>query len=311
MNEKLQVIKMAVDQKFGRAALGLSKKSPEILLGLGVAGVAIGTVMACRATLHAEEVLDGFKKDVETVKEARELADEETYPQANYAQDLAVSYIKGGYNFAKLYGPSVAVLGLSIGSILTSHGILNRRNLAAMAAYKVVSDAFADYRGRVVEELGEAKDRGFRHGIVNKVITEEEEDENGKTKKVKKDINLIDPNAVSEYARFFDEMSPNWAKTPEYNLVFLRLQQSYLNDLLKIRGHVFLNEVYDRLGIPRTQAGQIVGWVYSKDETGEGDNFISFGLYDGLGNKHRDFVNGYNDAILLDFNVDGIIWNLI
>lgn len=83
-----------------------------------------------------------------------------------------------------------------------------------------------------------------------------------------------------------------------------------MNDLLRSRGHVFLNEVYDCLGIPRTKAGQIVGWVYSKDNP-VGDNYIDFGIYDVYKPAIADFVNGYERSILLDFNPDGNIWELI
>ena len=91
--------------------------------------------------------------------------------------------------------------------------------------------------------------------------------------------------------------------------MFLRKQQEWANELLKSRGHVFLNEVYDMLGIPRTKSGQIVGWVYNSNDE-YSDNYIDFGVYDG-GARSRAFVNGYEKAILLDFNVDGVIYDLI
>jgi hypothetical protein len=93
-----------------------------------------------------------------------------------------------------------------------------------------------EYRKRVIEVLGEKKEEDLRLGREVKEIT----DKNGKTKKV----TTLDPIGYSPYARFFDELSDNWSKTPEYNLLFLKAQQNYANDLLKSRGHVFLNEVY-------------------------------------------------------------------
>jgi hypothetical protein len=79
--------------------------------------------------------------------------------------------------------------------------------------------------------------------------------------------------------------------------------------MLRARGHVFLNDVYDSLGIPRSKAGAVVGWVLNRN--GEGDNFISFGVFDGTTQEIRDFVNGYEGSILLDFNVDGVIYDKI
>ena len=85
------------------------------------------------------------------------------------------------------------------------------------------------------------------------------------------------------------------------------LQQTFFNDLLLSRGHLFLNEVYDQIGIDRTKAGQVVGWVVSKD----GDNFVDFGLFDGSTQEKRMFVNGHENSVLLDFNVDGVIYDKI
>ena len=108
---------------------------------------------------------------------------------------------------------------------------------------------------------------------------------------------------VSQYARFFDEGCTGWDKNPEYNLYFLKQQQTYANDLLKNRGHLFLNDVYDMIGIPRTKEGQIVGWVYKEDNP-IGDNYVDFGIF---AEHNRKAVNGFEKSILLDFNVDGSI----
>lgn len=112
---------------------------------------------------------------------------------------------------------------------------------------------------------------------------------------------------VGQYARVFDDSSIRWRKDPEYNMHFLKDQQNYCNDLLKTRGHLFLNEVYDILGIPRTKAGAVVGWVYDK-ENPIGDKFVDFGL---TSDYNYYFINGYTNTALLDFNVDGYILDYI
>ena len=61
------------------------------------------------------------------------------------------------------------------------------------------------------------------------------------------------------------------------------------------------------LGIPRTKAGQVVGWIFDKDNP-IGDNYVDFGL---LNTQNEDFVNGYKRSVLLDFNVDGMILDRI
>ena len=180
---------------------------------------------------------------------------------------------------------------------------MSGRNAALIAAYKAVEQSFSTYRGRVREEFGEERDRDLSRGVVYEQV----DLENAEGKKSRQIVASVDPNKISEYARFFDETCTEWERNAEYNLMFLKARQTYANDMLRARGHVFLNEVYDMLGIPRTKAGAVVGWVISKD----GDNFVDFGIYNPDNPRAADFVNGYEKSILLDFNVDGVIYDKI
>lgn len=112
---------------------------------------------------------------------------------------------------------------------------------------------------------------------------------------------------VSQYAKIFDDTCVGWTNDSEYNMLFLKTQQNYCNSLLKVKGHLFLNEVYDILGIARTKAGEVVGWVYD-EKNPIGDNVVDFGL---MHDYNYDFINGYNYTTILDFNVDGNILNYI
>ena len=135
-------------------------------------------------------------------------------------------------------------------------------------------------------------------------------DEDGKEKTSKVTVNTVDPNELSEFARFYDDGCTGWTKDPELNLAFLKKQQCWANDLLKSRGWLTLNEVYDMLGITRTAAGMVVGWIYDEKHP-VGDNFVDFGIYDINNEANRRFVNGLERTILLDFNVDGNIYDKI
>jgi hypothetical protein len=178
--------------------------------------------------------------------------------------------------------------------------------VALAAAYVAVDTGFRAYRSRVVDRFGEAVDKELRYNVHSEKVEEKIVDENGKEKKVKKTIDVMGPEDVSGYARFFDDGCDGWTKDPEYNLMFLKKQQRYANDKLQSQGYFFLNDVYDMLGIPRSSAGQVVGWIYD-EKNPCGDNYIDFGIYDCSREKARDFVNGYERTILLDFNVDGPI----
>lgn len=303
---KFEVIKANVVKVAGRGILITKKYSPEILTGVGVVGIVASTVMACKATLKVDEVLDDAQKKIEKIKYAEETIDKKDYSEQDYKKDLVIAYTQSGIGFVKLYGPSVTLGVASIACILGAHNIMRKRNVALIAAYKAVEGSFKDYRQRVVEEFGADKDRQFKYGIKNEEVTETEIGEDGKKHKVKSVVESVDVDHYSEYAKFFDEASPEWKKDSEMNLFFLKCQQNYVNDLLHARGHVFLNEVYDALGIPRTRAGAVVGWVM-----GNGDDNIDFGIYELNNERARDFVNGYERSILLDFNVDGVIYDLI
>lgn len=301
-------LKTAVVAKTARPMAVLAKNSPQILLGLGIVGVITSTVLACKATLKVNDILDETKDTVNKINDTVDLG-KENYTSDDANKDLAIVYVQTGVKFVKLYAPAVIIGAVSLGFILKSNGILRARNAGMLAAYQTLDSIFKNYRGRVVDELGEAKDRQFRYGMVDeKVVTEEVDPETGKTKKVKSIVQKANlAGDESEYARFFDSYSVQWRKIPEYNLIFLNHAQKAANDMLYMKGHVFLNEVYDLLGIPRSQAGSVVGWM----KNGEGDGHITFGIYDVNKSGARDFVNGYNDAILLDFNVDGLIWDKI
>lgn len=297
-----------------KAGFKLKKHSPEILVVVGVIGTVVSAVMACKATTKVDDILGEAEGQLNTIHNCSENPDmSDKYSQDDAKRDKAIVYVQTGVKFVKLYGPAVAVGVLSLTSILASNNILRKRNVALAAAYATVDKSFKEYRGRVVERFGEQIDRELRHNIKAVEIEETITDEKGKEKKVKKTIEMIDgndPSSYSDYARFFDEASRYWEKDPEYNLMFLRAQQNYANDKLRANGRLFLNEVYDMLDIPKTKAGQVVGWVYDP-ENPIGDNYVDFGIYEINREAARDFVNGYERSILLDFNVDGNIWELM
>lgn len=117
----------------------------------------------------------------------------------------------------------------------------------------------------------------------------------------------IKSKEFSDYARFFDDECTGWTKDPKYNLMYLKTQQTYCNELLRSKGHLFLNKVYEILGMPETKTGQIVGWIYDENDPNL-DNYVDFGLSE---ERCENFVNGYENTVLLDFNVDGNILDRI
>ena len=302
-----------LNRKINKMGLLLKKHSPEILAVAGVIGTLASGVLACKATTKISKVLEEPKDTIDKIHKLRdgELESTEPYTEEDSKKDLTIVYAKTGVQLVKLYAPSVALATLSIGCMLTSNRILKKRNVALAAAYATVEKGFKEYRGRVVEKFGEDIDRELKYNIKAKEIQETVTDENGKKKKVKKKIETIDRiDDHSEYAKFFDSSCAQWEDDPEYNLTFLKMQQEFANNKLQEKGYLFLNDVYDMLDIPRTKAGQIVGWIYD-EKNPVGDNYVDFGIYELYADANRRFVNGLEPVILLDFNVDGNILELI
>lgn len=285
----------------GRSKLLFRHVSPEILTGVGIVGVVVATVFACRETLKVETVVDQTKEEIDDIKDALERHPGE-YTELDSKKDLAIVYTRTVVDVVKLYAPSVLIGAFSIACIVGSNRILRKRNAALTAAYMGLSEAFKQYRKRVVEEQGSDADMRYRYGLKKEERVVQNEDGTVEEKTV---VTTTGPLIPSPYARYFRKGNPNWHPDPEQSLLFLRSQQITANNLLKANGHIFLNEVYDLLGLPRSSMGQEVGWV-----SGAQDDYVDFGIWVNDNSLSHDFVEGKVDTILLDFNVDGPIMSI-
>lgn len=307
----INVAKVIGTRLFSKGLFTGQKYSPQILTAVGIVGFVTASVMASRSTLKLETTLDQAKFELDLTHEQRLTDTKEEFSDMSYRRDLTKIYATGTLDIIRLYGPAITLTLGSIACVVGAHGIMQKRNVALVAAYKTIETAFSEYRKRVVDDLGIDKDREYRFGS----HSEEIEDAKG----VKKSVTILgDDKHLAGYAKYFEPMddegrvNENWVPNVEYNMYFLRTWQNYLNDRLHSRGHVFLNEVYDRLGLPRTPAGAVVGWIISDDDNS--DNFIDFGLGDfRISSNEREvrMALGLKDRILLDFNVNGVIYDKI
>lgn len=288
------LISTDMSRRLAGAVLKTKAQSPAILFGAGVVGVVSTVVLASKATLKLEDILDDTNEKLEMVK----TLNHDKYSEQDRAKDKAVVYTQTVVNIGKLYAPAVGIGILSIAALTGSHHILTKRNAALTAAYAGLDRALRDYRGRVSDEIGVEREARIWQPTEKLDATTEE------GKKVK--VEVATERGGSPYKVVFDETNPNWQRADEYNQIFIQAQQSYANDLLRAKGHVFLNDVHDMLGLPRTKAGQIVGWV----DGGDGDNYIDFGVFNNLERGMR-FVSGDERSIWLDFNVDGPVLDLL
>lgn len=284
----------SLSSRFGRQTLLLQKHSPHILFGAGVVGVVGTAVLASKATLELSDFLDETNDLLDKVK-TNENPD---YTEDIRRKDTTKIYIRRTLGLGRLYFPAVSLGCVSVAALTGSHVILTKRNAGLTAAYALLDKGFDEYRERVIEKLGEEQDEEFRYGI-KEVKVKAKDGQPARTVKVRQ-------GGPSIYATLFDERSQNWSPDEGYNDVFLRVQQGYANDRLAATGHLLLNDVLDGLGLPRTPEGALVGWVWGKNGA---DNYVDFGL-----DKFADFVglpDEHDQVRLLDFNVDGIVYQLI
>ena len=297
---------------FRTVSYQFQKHLPTILVGVGVTGVVAGTVVACKETRKVDIILSEHEQLMEDIqlKMAVNKAMKEEYTEKEKKKDTVRIYAKTGLKFVKLYSPAAAILGGSIACICGSHHILTKRNIALGAAYATVDAAFKEYRDAVAERFGEEVDKELRYSVKSKKVKDKETGEEKVTYEATEQFAERMIHDYSMYAKVFDETNPNWSDSAEYNMMFLKRVQQDCNDRLKARGYLYLNEVYERLGFDGDKKGQVVGWFYNK-KAPIGDNFVDFGIYDIHNPAKRDFINGKEKAIILDFNVDGNIWELM
>lgn len=302
----------SLQKAYNQSKFQIKKHSPEILIVSGIAGVVASFIMTIKATTKLDEVLDEGSARIEDARNLEVVVKPETglcrqKTEQELRTDVAKAYTYTALHVAKLYAPSVLTLGLSITAIVSSHNIMQRRNLAITAAYTALDKSFTEYQKRVAEKYGEDTEKELRYGVHKEKLESEIVGEDGKTKKTKENVKIIDKEP-GPYSKFFDECSRYWEKDAELNLMFLRRTERYLNDILRRDGYLFLCDVYKALDIAETRESRVVGWIYDPNDKERANN-VDFGLYDAWRPEVQRFVNGYERTVLLDFNPDGVIIN--
>jgi hypothetical protein len=296
----------AVSTRAARMMLHAQKNSPTLFFAGGLVLMGATVVTACRGTLALGETLDDIKAERDEIRLAAE-RQPDRYTESEIVKLNRYVTAKGLASIAKLYLPSITLGVAAVACLTTSHNQLTRRNAGLSAALAATERALDSYRNRVREAYGEDRERELWRGEHTEsvpVLDDEGRETKSKTK-VKKG------GGHSPYARIWGRDTTNeWNPQPEYNLAKLRSVQELATLMLNHKGHLFLNEVLDELGLERMPAGQQVGWMAKK--YGGADGFVDFGiLVPGEEVRFIDFLTGDEEHIMLDFNVDGEIWRKI
>lgn len=207
--------------------MSISKRSPEILIGIGIAGMVTTTVLAVKATPKALELINDKKDELEVEK----LTPIET--------------VKATW---KCYAPAVVSGAVSIACLLGSHSVNSRRNAALATAYKLSETAFTEYRDSVIETIGEKKEKTIRDKVSEKQI-----ESNPVTKT---EIITVGKGKTL----FFDPLSHRYFYS---TIDTIKKAENNLN--WKINTDPFdygvtVNDFYDEVGLPTTATGDALGW---------------------------------------------------
>jgi hypothetical protein len=303
-----------VKRSLSMAGLALRKYAPEILVGTGLLAGVGATIFACKATLKAQKIVAELKEEVGQIEgesaSITSAADNSNMKIHAFSKEqqqaITQIYSKKIVQLLRVYGPAILLTGASIGCILSAFKILKTRNAALVCALAAVESAYDKYRQAVAEEHGMEGDLKFLErakkladGQLREIALENDDI---LTDEIDRKRGLHSP-----YGKWFDKGNRNWDPNRTYNYRWLEAIQANMNDILRGDGYLMLNDVYYRLGLPKTSEGQYVGWVYKRN--GQNDGFVDFGLDSRL--KLAEF-NGRDPAdYYLDFNVDGIVSDFI
>lgn len=309
----------------GKSVCGFcTEHSPEILMGVGIVAFGATVYAAIKESKKQERVNDRFEEEKNDVKLHHAQTESEDYSEWDYKKDLTGVYLRYAGRSAVNYAPAIGLGSLSIGCFLGAYGILKRRNVALIAAYNAVSEAFLAYRERVIEKEGQDADLYYMTGQKTKTVTITDEDGNKRKEKI-----LTSGDVKGLYSFKFSKYKENgernyqWSDAdPLFNDMYIRGMQNKVNDDLYCRtvfndrthdviipGHVFLNEIRDLMGEDHNVAGSLVGNIYSPSPVEGCDGYINFNAVKG---EEIDPETGKMiDFWLITPNVDGVIYDLL
>lgn len=285
----MKYVPTAITRMVGRTVLRTKYHSPAILFGTGIVGMGATIFLAAKATLHVEDVLVDHEKDLLDLQHVQ--SNNPEAGRVHYENQKRHIVIRTSIRLVKLYAPTAVAGVVTIACLTSSHRQLTNRNAQLTAAYVGLQRFLESYRGRVQQEIGKEKERDVYYASTP-VELARDTDEGTVTYYGSK------PGKMGPYSCIFDERNQNFQESGTYNEHYIRIQEGLLTDKLRAQGHLFLNEVYDRLGCPRTQTGQQAGWAVRHPQS---DDFVEIRIVP---------MHDYHGSLMLDFNVAGSVMDM-
>ena len=298
---------MSITTAFYTGVARISKHAPTILSVTASAGVVATGYLAWKAGTRFEDV-EG--RDWDRRKECLKNAD--TIPDEDVPKIERKNRILFILDTVRTVAPAAIVGAATITMIYFSNSISKKRLAAMGAAYATLQTAFDGYKRTMVEALGkESVEKILKPKLPNVGKSAEEilSSDNKSDAANVSDAVVNSLKALSPYARIIaEESSTCWDPNEDYTSQNLAAVQLWANRRLERKGHLFLNEIFDQLGLSRTREGAVVGWL----KNGEGDGYVSFGDFDAsIYRVPSDDYTRVDSNFIVDFNVDGVIWDRI
>jgi len=306
---------------FSKIGFWTKQKSPELLVASAIIAAAGSIILAIKATPKAEKVLENANKDILKIK--TDMRDDNKIANKEYSVEIGKKhltkvYAKTALDLTKLYLPTAVGFSLTVVGILSSHKIMQGRNMAIAAAYTTLENGYRSYRERVAAKIGQSVENDIYRNVYSENKEVVEYDENGNEIIKNKKVKIPHITKDEDFTVIYDHNAADWMRNTNNVLDMLAMKEKFLNQKLIAVGAVFLYEVYKELGIDihhlgesKVLASRSLGWIYDpNDETR--DNYISFGLFDRYGNKNEYAMNALRSneqELFLEFNVDGDILN--
>lgn len=296
-------IKSTLTRFVSRAGTTLAKNYPTIALTAGVVGFA-GTVgLAIHATNNSQYIIGNHKSDLHHTRE-RFKKQNDPYTPEQFKKDQIAIWTNTTKELSKKYAPTMALGVMSIAALISGQSVLANRLNTMTIAYEGTRTLLKAYRENVKKEVGEEKE--FEIYTASAADGRERLIETG----------VIDPDCAGydfEGTTFWFDSSTsplNYQDSDMMNANFLRDVENAMNRRLQQRGHLFLNDVYEALGMEDTPLGTQIGWI---NLPGKVESYVDFGFDNKINETVKGRVKETADkhAYLLDLNVDGVIWNMI
>ena len=302
MNKFISTVASKVGTVGAKALFKIKKVSPELLIGGGIVVIVTGTVLACKATKKAEEIIEDSERAIEDIKCGEYDADPSPEVETALIRKEKVKLIG---RMITNYAIPAACLTTGIAMILASHGIMRKRQTALLTAYNALDAAFKKYRERVLaEENGRERDRRYLTGDdhpTDDIMNANEVDDINRRGLQLMNVNSPYGPYTFEYSKWTTQ---KWAPDALSNLNTIRSAEEWANRQLRLKGHLFLNDVLNYLDMDQVPWGQLVGWIRGSEN---GDNYIQIMAVEDLQTLEFD-TDGWKKPIFLEFNCDGAIW---